>query len=64
MLNAAELSTYDQVKLSLIRYADMDKDSKLTHFIAAAIGGFMGAAFSSPADVIKSRYMNQLKQVK
>ena len=61
LVNAAELSAYDVLKKNLVNKLGMDPDSSLTHFFSSAVAGFCGAVCSSPADVIKTRYMNQLK---
>ena len=39
----------------------MNRDSTVTHFTASFFAGVFGALCSSPADVVKTRYMNQLK---
>eukprot|EP01017_Pseudomicrothorax_dubius_P031849 TRINITY_DN410_c0_g1_i1.p1 TRINITY_DN410_c0_g1~~TRINITY_DN410_c0_g1_i1.p1 ORF type:complete len:330 (-),score=56.63 TRINITY_DN410_c0_g1_i1:33-1022(-) len=61
VINAVELAVYDQAKMLLVRYTGANRDKTSTHFLASFISGFIGAVISSPIDVIKTRYMNQLK---
>lgn len=63
LVNAAELAFYDKSKVFFTdsQYFHMDPKSVVTHFLASCVAGFMGAVFSSPADVVKTRYMNQLQ---
>jgi len=42
----------------LCSYLSLDALSISTHFLASAISGFFGTVFSSPADAVKTRYMN------
>jgi len=58
IVNAAELAFYDTTKSLLIGYLHLDATSKLTHFLSSFSAGFFGSVLSSPADVIKTRYMN------
>lgn len=62
LVNAAELAFYDKSKIIFTSspYFNLDPTSVITHFLSSCVAGFMGAAFSSPADVVKTRYMNQL----
>ena len=66
-INAAELSAYDTVKIYLeknTRLGDGLKEgeaSPVVTQIAGFVAGFSGALCSSPADVLKSKYMNQVK---
>ena len=64
LINAGELSAYDTCKIGLVNYFGMDDNSTLLHFISSATAGFCGALLCQPADVIKSRFMNQQKDVK
>ena len=41
LVNAAELATYDKAKYSIIKTLDIDRDSKLTHFLASLCSGFV-----------------------
>lgn len=63
LVNAAELAFYDKSKsfFTSSAYFQLDQNSVITHFASSCVAGFMGAVASSPADVVKTRYMNQLK---
>ena len=63
LVNAAELAFYDKSKyfFSNSTYFHFDSNSIVTHFLSSCVSGFMGAVASSPADVVKTRYMNQLQ---
>lgn len=63
LVNAAELAFYDKSKyfFSNSAYFQFDQNSVVTHFLSSCVSGFMGAVASSPADVVKTRYMNQLE---
>eukprot|EP00960_Hanusia_phi_P076273 768537-Hanusia_phi.AAC.11 len=58
---AAELGTYDQAKHSLISHGLLT-DGPLAHLSASAIAGLASASTSTPADVVKTRLMNQAGQ--
>ncbi|KRX00255.1 Mitochondrial carrier domain [Pseudocohnilembus persalinus] len=60
-INAAELSGYDTCKGILIEKFNFDQANLLTHFISSTFAGAFGAFCASPADVVKTRYMNQNK---
>ena len=62
LVNAAELAFYDKSKHFFTHspYFNLDQTSIITHLLSSCVSGFMGAVFSSPADVVKTRYMNQL----
>jgi len=63
LVNAAELAFYDKAKYSFSNntYFHLDQNSIITHFLSSCVSGLMGALASSPADVVKTRYMNQLQ---
>ena len=63
LVNAAELAFYDKSKsyFTSSTYFHLDQTSVITHFLSSCVAGFMGAVASSPADVVKTRYMNQLQ---
>ena len=52
----AELGTYDQTKEALIPIVG---DNFLAFLGASAVAGFASAVVSTPADVVKTRMMNQ-----
>lgn len=58
VLAAAELSTYDQAKESLLEMGYFN-DGVALHFVASTVAGFVSAAVSNPFDFAKSRIMNQ-----
>jgi len=57
VVNGVQIPTYDVTKRNLL--ANGYLDSKLTHFGASLFAGFLGASFSQPLDVAKTRMMNQ-----
>ncbi|VDD93425.1 unnamed protein product [Enterobius vermicularis] len=59
LLNMADLATYDRSKRILLGRGM--KDNALTHACCSAMSGLAAATVSTPADVIKTRIMNQLK---
>jgi len=58
IINAAELATYDQVKQSILKSGFL-KDGLACHFASGLTAGFVATCFGSPADVLKTRIMNQ-----
>lgn len=58
IINAAELSTFDQAKEMLLR-SGMFKDNIYCHLASSAIAGLAAVIIGSPVDVIKTRIMNQ-----
>lgn len=58
-LAAAELSTYDEVKIQLQRSKLIEHDGLLLHSCTAFVSGYMATLSSSPFDVVKSRIMGQ-----
>ncbi|EDV31940.1 uncharacterized protein Dana_GF15592 [Drosophila ananassae] len=58
LVTLGDVSFYDLSKRSLMRVLDQP-DSRGIQFLSAIIAGFAGAGLSTPADVIKSRIMNQ-----
>ena len=61
IINASELATYDQGKIFLVNKGGFDPSHLKTYFLASFMAGFVAALLSSPVDVIKTRYMNQMK---
>jgi len=55
LVNAAELGTYDQTKEALIPYVG---DNFFAFLGASGVAGFSSAVVSTPADVVKTRMMN------
>jgi len=58
LVNLGDLTTYDTAKHAILDNTSM-KDNHLTHAIASACSGFLSAVLSTPADVVKTRIMNQ-----
>jgi len=58
IINAAELATYDQAKQTILK-SGLLKDGLACHFASGLTAGFMATLFGSPADVLKTRIMNQ-----
>eukprot|EP00939_MAST-03C_sp_MAST-3C-sp1_P000456 g456.t1 len=56
LVNAAELGTYDEAKHALIPHLG---DNFFAHIGASGVAGFASACVSTPADVVKTRLMNQ-----
>lgn len=56
---AVELSSYDEVKVLLVKNFGFDEKGAATHLTASIMAGFLCTIASSPLDVIKSRVMNQ-----
>ena len=59
-MNACELASYDTFKALVVKDFGMSSTSFMTHVFASTGAGFVAAVCSSPVDVIKTRYMNQL----
>ncbi|KAH7710365.1 CBN-UCP-4 protein [Aphelenchoides avenae] len=60
LLNMADLATYDNAKHWILRNTQW-KDGPVTHICASACSGLMAAIVSTPADVVKTRIMDQLR---
>jgi solute carrier family 25 uncoupling protein 8/9 len=58
IINAAELASYDQIKVSLLE-TGWFKDNVLTHLVAGLGAGFFAVCVGSPVDVVKSRVMGE-----
>lgn len=59
LLTSAQLGTYDVVKNNmLVQLFAMDKDKKTTHIIASLLTSLFCTTASNPADVLKTRIMN------
>lgn len=60
VINAAELSSYDQVKQILIKQTRYTGgDTFWSHLGASLIAGLVGTILANPIDVLKTRIMNQ-----
>lgn len=58
-LAAAELATYDEVKIQFKKRGIIKEDGIFLHISTAFISGFVATVVSSPFDVVKSRVMGQ-----
>jgi len=58
-LAAAELATYDEVKMQLLHSGLVKQDGLLLHASTALVSGYVSTVASSPFDVVKSRVMGQ-----
>uniref|UniRef100_A0A383VSA3 Uncoupling protein n=1 Tax=Tetradesmus obliquus TaxID=3088 RepID=A0A383VSA3_TETOB len=56
IINAAELASYDQIKVSLLATGYFG-DNVVTHLVAGLGAGFFAVCVGSPVDVVKSRVM-------
>ena len=58
LVNLGELSTYDVVKRKLIQTTSLTEDDSRTHILSSLSSGFCSSFISTPADVLKTRMMN------
>ncbi|XP_057660917.1 mitochondrial uncoupling protein 4-like isoform X2 [Diorhabda carinulata] len=58
LVTFGDMTTYDISKRFIQRHSQLE-DRWLLHSLSSMIAGFAGAVLSTPADVIKSRVMNQ-----
>ncbi|MED6204582.1 Mitochondrial uncoupling protein 2 [Stylosanthes scabra] len=56
IINAAELASYDQVKMTILKIPGFT-DSAFTHLLAGLGAGLFAVFIGSPVDVVKSRMM-------
>ena len=59
LVNLGDLTTYDQVKTALVNDAGWDTGHWTTHLAASVCSGLAAAMAGTPADVVKTRMMNQ-----
>ncbi|XP_031566919.1 mitochondrial uncoupling protein 4-like isoform X2 [Actinia tenebrosa] len=57
LVNMGDLTTYDTVKHNLLKHTKLH-DNWITHTMSSACSGLVAATISTPADVIKTRIMN------
>lgn len=60
LVNMGELACYDQAKRFIIG-AHISEDNIYAHTLASVMSGLSATALSCPADVVKTRMMNQSK---
>ncbi|XP_053880292.1 mitochondrial uncoupling protein 4 isoform X3 [Malaclemys terrapin pileata] len=58
LVNMGDLTTYDSVKHFLLLNTPL-QDNSVTHSIASVCSGLVAAILGTPADVVKTRIMNQ-----
>ncbi|XP_072495829.1 mitochondrial uncoupling protein 4 [Notamacropus eugenii] len=58
LVNMGDLATYDSVKHLLLQNTPLE-DNVMTHSLASISSGLVSCLLGTPADVIKSRVMNQ-----
>uniref|UniRef100_A0AAY4AVH3 Mitochondrial uncoupling protein 4 n=2 Tax=Denticeps clupeoides TaxID=299321 RepID=A0AAY4AVH3_9TELE len=58
LVNLGDLTTYDTVKHFLLRNTSVP-DNSACHAVASTCSGLVAAAMGTPADVVKTRIMNQ-----
>ncbi|RUS72343.1 hypothetical protein EGW08_019901 [Elysia chlorotica] len=58
LVNLGDLATYDTAKHLILVKTNL-KDNYVTHTLASACSGVVAAIMGTPADVIKTRIMNQ-----
>eukprot|EP00040_Diaphanoeca_grandis_P027584 m.157254 g.157254 ORF g.157254 m.157254 type:complete len:292 (-) comp31045_c0_seq1:328-1203(-) len=59
LVNAAEIGTYDHAKYEIQSRGILSDWPAVQHVMASGIAGFNSAIISTPADVVKTRLMNQ-----
>ncbi|XP_026689626.2 mitochondrial uncoupling protein 4 [Ciona intestinalis] len=60
LVNMGDLATYDIVKHSILRNTSLE-DNWVCHGLASLCSGLAAATLSTPADVVKTRIMNQAR---
>ena len=63
LVNIGNLATYDIAKQKILKQTAI-KDNFVCHILASMCAGFAAAVLSTPADVIKTRIMNQRRDIK
>ncbi|KAL3217305.1 hypothetical protein MRX96_032501 [Rhipicephalus microplus] len=58
LVNLGDLTTYDTGKRLLLQHTSL-KDNYFTHSLASGMSGLIAATLGTPADVIRTRVMNQ-----
>lgn len=62
LVNLGDLTTYDTAKHYILRKTSL-QDNSLCHGLSSACSGLVAATLGTPADVIKTRIMNQPRDV-
>ncbi|XP_044758642.1 mitochondrial uncoupling protein 4 [Coccinella septempunctata] len=58
LVNLGDLTTYDTAKRFILRNTSLE-DNHFCHLLASACAGLVAAGLGTPADVVKTRVMNQ-----
>lgn len=58
LVNLGDLTTYDSAKRFILRNTSLE-DNHAVHVMSSACAGFVAASMGTPADVVKTRIMNQ-----
>lgn len=58
LVNLGDLTTYDSAKRFILRNTSLE-DNHFVHVMSSACAGFVAASMGTPADVVKTRIMNQ-----
>ncbi|CAB0013909.1 unnamed protein product [Nesidiocoris tenuis] len=58
LVNLGDLTTYDMAKRTILDNTKLE-DSHLVHIMSSGVAGLVAATMGTPADVIKTRVMNQ-----
>ena len=59
LVNLGELSTYDLAKSKIVESGVSKGDAMQTHVLSSLLSGVVSSLISTPADVVKTRMMNQ-----
>ena len=57
-MNMGELSYYDQANMDIVR-CDIFRDNMVTYKLESMLFGILATSMSCPADMVKTRMMNQ-----
>ncbi|CAG9859734.1 unnamed protein product [Phyllotreta striolata] len=58
LVNLGDLTTYDMAKRTIMKHTNLP-DNYILHMLSSCCAGFVAASMGTPADVIKTRVMNQ-----
>lgn len=58
LVNLGDLTTYDTTKKFILKHTDL-QDGPIVHIMGSSCAGFVAAGMGTPADVVKTRVMNQ-----
>lgn len=58
LVNLGDLTTYDTAKKFILNNTEL-QDGPIVHTMGSICAGFVAAGLGTPADVVKTRIMNQ-----